>query len=328
MSMSPSTTAPPGHRKVEHDTTIQAPAADVYRLLVDVTNWPQIFPPSVHIEYLERSDTQERIQLWATANGEAKTWISRRDLDPVALRIGFRQERSTPPVGAMGGTWIVEPITDDECHVRLLHDYRAVDDDPAKHEWIAKAVDRNSRSELAALKADAELRSSASELLLTLEDSVTIDGSASDAYDFVNEAQLWSERLPHVARVALREDTPGLQVLEMDTRTKDGSTHTTTSVRVTFPPERIAYKQIQVPALMTLHTGLWTFTDIGNGGSTASSRHTVVLNEANIAGVLGPDAGVAEARTFVGTALSTNSLATLGLAKAYAELRRPVSTVS
>jgi len=317
----------PGHREVEHEIKVQAPAAEVYELVADVTSWPQMFPPSVHVEYLERSGSQERIQLWATAHGEAKTWISRRELDPAALRIAFHQERSTPPVGAMGGTWTVAPLSAGECHVRLLHEYRAVDDDPANLTWIEEAVERNSQSELAALKAHAELRSGSAELLVTLHDSVTIDGSAQDAYDFVNEAQLWSERLPHVARVALQEDTPGLQVLEMETRTGDGSTHTTRSVRVTFPPERIAYKQIQVPALMTLHTGLWTFTDTADG-VTASSRHTVVLNEATIASVLGPDAGIADARAFVTTALSTNSLATLGHAKAYAEKCRSRSAVS
>jgi aromatase len=311
----------PGHREVEHEIKVQAPATVIYQLIADVANWPQIFPPSVHVEYLERSGSHERIQIWATANDEAKTWTSRRELDPNALRVEFRQERSTPPVGAMGGTWIVEPISDGESHVRLLHDYRAVDEDPAKLEWIDKAVDRNSQSELGALKANAELLSGSTQLLLTFEDSVRIDGSAKDVYDFINEAHLWSERLPHVAKVSLQEDTAGLQLLEMDTRTNDGSVHTTKSVRVTFPHERIAYKQIQVPALMTLHTGLWTFTETDHG-VTATSRHTVVINEGTISTVLGADAGVEDARTFVRNALSANSLATLDHAKNYAEQRR------
>lgn len=310
----------PGRREVEHEVIVQAPAAVVYQLIAEVENWPQIFPPTVHVEHLERNGSEERIQIWATANGEAKTWTSRRELDPAAWCIEFRQEHSTPPVGAMGGTWIVEPISEGESHVRLRHDYRAVDDDPAKLAWIDQAVDRNSQSELAALKTNAELASGSAELLLTFADSVRIDGSAKDVYDFVNEAQHWSERLPHVARVSLQEDTPGLQLLEMDTRTKDGSLHTTKSVRVTFPPERIAYKQTQVPALMTLHTGLWTFQETG-GKVTATSQHTVAINEANIASVLGADANVEQARTFVRTALSANSLATLQHAQNYAEGR-------
>ncbi len=311
----------PGTREVEHEIRVLAPSEAVYQIISEVANWSQIFPPSVHVEYLERSAEKELIQIWATANGEAKTWTSRRVLDSKGLRIEFRQEVSQPPVGAMGGAWVVEPISGGESLVRLQHDYRAVDGDPKKLEWIDRAVDRNSRAELVALKTNAELATRAPELLLTFDDIVQIDGSAKDVYDFINEAQLWPQRLPHVARVSLREDTPGLQFLEMDTRTKDGSVHTTTSVRVAFPYTKIVYKQIQTPALMTLHTGHWLLEEKPDG-VTVTSRHTAVINDANIAKVLGDEASIDEARTFVRTALSTNSLATLGHAKEYAESKR------
>lgn len=96
-------------REVEHEITVQAPAAEVYRLIAEVTNWPLIFPPSVYVDHVERGEREERIRIWATANGTAKNWTSRRTLDPQALRITFRQEVSAPPVAAMGGTWIIEP---------------------------------------------------------------------------------------------------------------------------------------------------------------------------------------------------------------------------
>lgn len=310
-----------GSHEVEHEITILAPAEQVYGLIAKVGNWPMIFPPTVHVDYLERTDAEERIRIWATANGEAKNWTSRRRLDPSALRIEFRQEVSSPPVAAMGGTWIIEQVGDAQSRVRLLHDYRAVDDDPEALAWIEQAVDRNSRSELAALKTNVELATgSAEELMISFEDSVTVNGSAKDVYDFINEAQLWKERLPHVARVVLTEDTPGLQTLEMDTQTKDGSTHTTKSVRVCFPYSKIVYKQITLPALMTLHTGYWKLEEDGDK-VIATSQHTVVINTQNITKILGEDAGVAEARQFVKNALSTNSLATLGHAKDYAESR-------
>lgn len=310
-----------GTREVEHEIEVRAPAETVYRLIADVANWPQLFPPSVHVEYLEQGEKEERIQIWATGNGTAKTWISRRQLDPAALRVDFRQEVSQPPVAAMGGTWIVEPVTDELCRVRLLHDYRAVDDDPEKLAWIDQAVDRNSRSELAAMKANAELATDPEQLLFSFDDTVRIDGSVRDVYDFINEAQLWEQRLPHVARVQLTEETPGLQILEMDTRTKDGSVHTTRSVRVCLPHRKIVYKQVVLPALLTMHTGCWLFDSDGDT-VLATSRHTVAVNVANVSTVLGAEATVADARGFVRTALSTNSLATLGLAKQYAEQRR------
>ena len=131
----------------------------------------------------------------------------------------------------MSGTWVIEP-QGEQTRLRLLHTYRAIDDDPQGLEWIEQAVDRNSKAELPSLKANVELATRTAELALSFVDSVTVDGAAKDVYDFINDAGRWTERLPHVASVALTEDTPGLQVLRMDTLTKDGSSHTTESVRV------------------------------------------------------------------------------------------------
>jgi aromatase len=305
-------------REVEHEITVNAPADDIYRLIAEVENWPRIFPPTIYVDHVEREGSTERIRIWATAHGEPKTWTSRRTLDPRTRRIDFRQELSTPPVAAMGGAWLVEPAGDGASRVRLLHHYRAVDREPESLRWIDEAVDRNSRSELAALKANLERVHASGELTFSFTDTVTVAGSAKDVYDFVNEADRWPVRLPHVASVTLTEDTPGLQTLAMHTRAKDGSTHVTESHRVCLPHERIAYKQTTLPALMTLHTGVWTFTDTDEGVA-ASSQHTVVLNPDTITQVLGPTATVDDARAYVQNALSTNSRATLGHAKDHAE---------
>jgi len=304
-------------RETEHEITVSAPAERVYALIADVTQWPETFPPTVHAEVVEAGGNSELIRIWATANGAAKTWTSRRQHDPDHLAVTFRQERSQRPVGGMGGKWVVEPVLESQCQVRLLHDFFAATDDPADLDWISQAVDRNSGSELQALKASAELAGAGQ--LITFDDTVTVNGSAKDVYDFINEAQLWPERLPHVARVSLTEDSPGLQILEMDTSTKDGSVHTTRSVRVCQPYSSIVYKQVVVPALMTLHTGRWIIAELEGGGVSVTSRHTVLINTANITSVLGPDADVAAAEKFVRNALSTNSLTTLRAAKAYAE---------
>jgi aromatase len=308
-------------REVAHDVRIAAPADEIYQLLAEVRNWPRIFPPTIHVEQLERGDQHERIRIWATANGTAKNWTSWRTLDPVKMRIDFQQEVSTPPVAAMSGAWLIEPISDAESRVRLLHAYRSIDDDPAGLMWIDQAVDSNSLPELAALQRNVEFAVDAQETTFSFTDTVRVDGSAKDLYDFINDANMWEQRLPHVVSARLDEKTPGLQTLEMDTRAKDGSVHTTKSYRVCFPHRKIAYKQVTLPALMTLHTGCWTFRE-SEHGVDASSQHTVVLNTANITKVLGERAGVTEARQFVHSALSTNSTATLSHAKGYAETRR------
>ncbi|MEU6406792.1 aromatase/cyclase [Streptomyces sp. NPDC046985] len=307
-------------REAEHQITVAAPAAAVYQLLADVTNWPRVFPPTIHVDRVEAEGAEERIRIWATADGRPKNWTSRRTLDPENLRIAFRQEVPAAPVKHMGGAWIVEPLGRAQSRVRLLHDYSAAGDDPHDLLWIERAVEENSVCELAALKVNVEAAHAAQtqELTFSFTDTVQVAGSAKDVFDFVEQAQLWAERLPHVAVARLTEDAPGLQELEMDTRAKDGSVHTTKSYRVVFPHDRIAYKQVTLPALMTLHTGEWTFAETDEGAA-ASSQHTVTLNTDNIARVLGDEATVADARAYVHTALSTNSRATLAHAKAYAE---------
>lgn len=304
-------------RRMEHTVDVAAPAQRVYDLIVQVEHWPEIFPPTVHAEVVERSGNDEVIKLWATANGAAKTWTSRRRHDTERMSLSFRQERSQHPVGGMGGEWVVEPLSSDSCRVRLLHDFHAATSDPADLDWITEAVDRNSASELQALKQSAEPVEDGE--LLTFEDSVSIDGNRAMVYAFLNDAQLWHERLPHVARVSFEEETPGLQVLEMDTRTEDGRSHTTKSVRVCQEPHAITYKQIVLPQLMSLHTGRWSIEEREGGGVDVTSRHTVRINAANVPSVLGAAATVQSAKDFVRTALSRNSLATLALAKAHVE---------
>jgi len=310
--------------EIEHEIIVHADVTDVYRMLAEVENWPILFPPSVYVDYVERDGNSERIRIWATANGEAKNWTSRRVLDPESRTIKFWQEVSAPPVAEMNGTWILEPIGEKTTRLRLLHEYRAIDDDPASLAWIEKAVDTNSRAELPALKESVEHATRAKELTMSFADTIKVEGAAQDVYDFLNEAQLWSERLPHVAAVSLTEDTPGVQVLRMDTLTKDGSTHTTESVRVCFPHYKIAYKQTTLPALMTLHTGYWLIQQDPDDPAVVqvTSQHTVVINEANITATLGAQADVAKARDYVRAALSGNSTATLGYAKDYAKSRR------
>ncbi|HWE90927.1 MAG TPA: aromatase/cyclase [Pseudonocardiaceae bacterium] len=308
-------------RHVEHDIVISAPAADIYRLIADVASWPRIFPPTIYVDHVEKGERDERIHIWAVANGEPKDWTSRRVLDPDNRRIGFRQEVSSAPVAAMGGTWIVESLSDSESRVRLLHDYRAVDGDADALAWIDRAVDGNSRAELAALKTNIELAHRAEGLAFAFQDSVSVHGSAKDVFDFINDAQLWSSRLPHVASIRLDETRPGLQTLEMETRAQDGSTHVTKSYRVAFPHRKIAYKQVTLPALMSVHTGYWTVAETADA-VVATSQHAVLLNTENIGRVLGAEATVADARDYVRGALSANSTATLGHAKAYAESMR------
>ncbi|MFI7011269.1 aromatase/cyclase [Streptomyces sp. NPDC050145] len=307
------------HRTV-HEVEADAPADVVYGIVADTGRWPLFFPPNVHVEQLEFDGTTERLRMWATANGQVKSWASRRVLDPAARRIDFRQEVSAAPVESMGGSWIVTELGPERSRLTLLHDFTVVGDDPAGVEWVERATDSNSRKELENLRALVSGWRALEGLVLSFEDSVRIDGPAERVYAFLEQAGKWPERVAHVDRLELTEDEPGVQVMAMDTRTADGSVHTTESVRVCFPEDRrIVYKQTETPALMAAHTGRWTVVPAEDGGVVATSHHSVVLREEPIERVLGEGADVARARGYVREALGRNSTATLNLAKAFAE---------
>ena len=305
-------------RHTEHRIEVAAEPDAVFALVADVSRWPRVFGPTIHAEQVDFDGRNERIRLWATANGEPKTWTSLRELDPSARTVVFRQEKSQSPVAAMRGEWIIEALPGGGSSVLLTHDYLPVEDVADADEWIAAAVDRNSRAELGALKTAVE-GGVDGQSELTFEDSVVIDGSLAAVYSFLYEAGQWPKRLPHVASLTLREPTPGLQHLEMETSAKDGSTHTTASIRVCITDDRIVYKQLVLPKLLTLHTGCWTLRRAEDGRTTATSQHTVRIDPAMVAEVMGADKTVEDAKAFVRSALGTNSLATLQHAKAFAE---------
>lgn len=306
-------------RQTTHTAMIDAPAKTVYSLIEDVTAWPLYFEPNVHVEYLERGEAAERIQVWAIANGEPRTWISRRLLEPESQRIHFRQEVTSAPVAAMSGEWVIEALADRQTRLTLHHDFSAVDDEPASLDWIEKATERNSVTELAALKSLAERHEQLDEHKFSLEDSVSFAGSPAAAYEFLYQAEEWPWRLPHVSRLDMREEAPGIQVMEMQTRAPNGTAHTTKSVRVCFPARRIVYKQTVKPALMRAHAGEWVIEKDAAGKVTVIARHQVIINAEAVDRVLGAKATVQHAKDYVRSALSANSGTTLQCAMTFAE---------
>jgi aromatase len=300
----------------EHAIDIAAPAATVAAVVGAVSSWPTFFPPTVHARRESGDDREETIRIWATANGELRTWTSLRTLSADGRRVDFDQQEPRHPVAAMGGSWRITS-DGDGCRVVLLHHYAAVDDDPDVLEKMNRAVDTNSTAELAALKSSAER--AAADLVYSFADTEVIEGPLDEAYAFVNDCARWPERLPHVARLHVDEPVTGLQMMEMDTRSADGSVHTTVSGRVCFDGERIVYKQTTPPRGLAGHRGEWTFEQRDGGRVLVTSRHTVVLDPDAFASLPNPPADLDEARALVRHALGSNSRTTLAHAKAHVE---------
>jgi len=304
--------------EVTHTAEVQAPARVLYDLVADVTRWPVMFQPTVHVEHQHRALGSERFAIWALVNGAVASWVSQRTLEPDRLRIGFLQEHASPPIVSMSGAWEFRDRPSAGAQIALRHRFRT-DGSPGAEDNVRRALDGNTARELAALRRIAEIGCPAGELVFSFEDTIEAAGPAEAAYSFVADAQHWPERLPHVSDVSLTEDPPGIQRLAMTTLTADGASHATESVRVCRPARQIAYKQTTTPALLLGHSGIWLFEDRHEGGSAITARHVVMLDWSSVPGALGPRATLASAREHVREALGGNSRITLAHAKRFAE---------
>lgn len=309
---------------LEHTATVAAPAEYLFDLVAAVEHWPQFFAPAVHAEYLERDGDQDVVRRWLLAGGDrVKVLTTRRLLDRAHLRI--RQEDAEPraPRRAARVEWAFEPVGPDKTQVTLHHDVELL---PDTAQDVAAAVRRETglgaALQLTAVQEAGENRAARELLVLNFEDPLFVAGDAEDAYEMLYEADKWPERIAHVDRLEMTEDEPGIQFFDMDTRTPDGSAHTTRSVRVCLPHRVIVYKQIRLPVLLDAHTGHWRFTPTPEG-LLVSARHTVTVKPSALS-VLGPDTTIEDARRYLRRVLSANSMKNLRLAKDFAEERAGV----
>lgn len=310
---------------MSHQRVVEAAFPDVYRLVADVTWWPVIFEPSVLVRHLERTAGMERFRLWAMVNGEVKNWTSRREFLPQQRTITFEQERSAAPIASMGGRWTFEEVGARSTKITLDHHFSVIPGGDA--EAIATAVDRNSVTELATLARIAELGYPVPQVVCAFEEKIPLDVPLAELYDFVYRSDRWPEHVPHVGRVELTEDEPGVQLMEMDTITAGGVPHTTRSIRICVPGERIDYKQLLPPAMLFGHSGSWEFTGSADG-VVATARHLVAINPQVARETLGAGTDLADARAYLADALGTNSRNTLLCAVREIEGRRAESTKS
>ncbi|WP_181383696.1 aromatase/cyclase [Streptomyces sp. NWU339] len=306
--------------RTSHSVEVDAPAGVVYGLISDARQWPLFFPENVHVERLEFDGTNERLRMWATADGRVRSWISERAQDPGARCVEFRQTHPQLPVTTMRGLWTVEERAPGPILLTLRHDFAVHGDSAGDAAWVEQVVDTDSRAQLASLRSLAERWKRFDDLVLSFEDAVRVQASVESVYGFLHRVADWPTLIPHVTRLDLTEDAPGVQLMSMDTLTSGGAVHTTESVRICFPHAgRIVYKQTETPVLMEAHTGEWNVVP-DEDGVTALAQHNVVLREEAVEQVLGAGADLDRARRHVREALGRSSTAILHLARQHAEL--------
>ncbi|MDT6987475.1 SRPBCC family protein [Streptomyces lusitanus] len=314
----------PVHRMAQH-AEVDAPAGVLYGLIADALRWPVFLPPTVHVEQLEFDGESERLRMWVTANGEIRSWTTRRVLDPVAHRIDFRQEVLPRPVTSMGGSWTVEPRGAERSLVTLRNDFAVTGNARADVDWVKRATAANTRAALTNLRQLADRWRRLDDLVLSFEESAHIDAAVEPVYAFLHRFGDRADAVPGATRTDLAESAPGVQLMTVELRAADGTTRTTESVRIGFPHAgRIVYKDIrdtEQPALLAAHTGEWSVEpDAWGTGVTVVARHHAVLDEEGVRQRYGEGAqAVRLAREALRARLAGQSAAALRLAREHAE---------
>ena len=300
----------PAQHRTSHRIEVAAPAGVVYGLIADAERWPLFFAPNVYVEPLDLEGPEQRLRMWARAQGRITSWITRRTLDPAARRITFRQEVTSAAVDSMLGVWNVEQRADGSSLLTLQRQFTAANG----HLAPDRIGDANIRAHLADLKSLAERWAVLDELVVTVEDTVRVEGPSELVYGFLYRAGAWPHTVPGVAGVSLAEDVPGIQMLHPQDGAGGGA-----AVRLCFPHGGlIVYKVTKAPELVSGQAGEWS-VEPDPAGVTVRARHQVVLNEQDVARVLGQDAALADARRHVRERVGQHSAALLDLARQHAE---------
>lgn len=296
---------------VRHTVKVAAPAELVFDLVAGLRNWSQFHGPSVHVEPLGTRDGTELVRHWWVIDDHTvRTWQARWRFDREQLRIGYEYEPDEPGAAPASQTeWTFVAVSDSATEVRVEQSAAGVDEVPIAGRELQELLD--------SVVDAAERAEERHDLVVDFEDPLFVAGSIEDAYAYLYEADKWPERIPHVSRLVLEENVPNIQFFDMDTRTPDGSAHTTRSVRICLPGDKIVYKQIHLPKLLDGHTGHWRFTPTREGFVLAA-RHTATIKPSALS-VLGAGTSVLDARKYLRRVLSANSMSNLRLAKTYAE---------
>ncbi|NHD19339.1 MULTISPECIES: SRPBCC family protein [unclassified Actinopolyspora] len=297
---------------------VAAPAQTVFDLIADLGNWPRVFPSFVHLEPVGTVEDRERIHVW-TVSGEAiDFWGIRRTVHSDELRIEMSPENPQPPLTEMLRILEVRPLSSDRSEVVLRHDYRT--DPSGAEENVAGAIDQVAEGELDALAAAAELEHARPDLVVVVEDTVSTTGGADDAFEFLHDAEHWTERLSHVARVSVRPGPEGTQIVETVTDEGEGRELTTRVARVRRPGRTLFFRHLVLPPIGRVHHVRWAVQETDDGATITSSQ-TVVIDPEGAKQMLGSEVDLNAAESFVRNELSTKARLVLDGASAFAERR-------
>jgi ribosome-associated toxin RatA of RatAB toxin-antitoxin module len=264
--------------------TVAAPAEVLYDLIADVEQMRRIFIPVIHTAYLERGESTDRVERWTWERhlDGVRTWRARRHLDRAAGRISFQHENPNPPLQAVQGEWSFKSLGENLTQVELRHEIE-IDGDGEDATRAVEMLDRGAGMQLGRVKQFAEEREEVGEREVSYEAELVINQPIEDVFNYFYQADRWAERIPHCLGTRVREDTPLMQMVEMDVQVPSGAVHTTKQARACFPYREIRWRQLEgLPPLDEALYGYMVFTQTDEGVLVRAGQ-TEVLKPTGVA---------------------------------------------
>ncbi|MFE9355155.1 SRPBCC family protein [Streptomyces olivaceoviridis] len=259
------------------EAVVAAPARTVYELLTGLETWPRLFPWILHTEPLERDGHDDVVRYWGITDQETiRTWVSRRHLDPDALRMKFEQEGAIGEVARLTGSWSFTPGRDGGTRVEAVHAFEVAEGAPTAPEKVAAMFHGRTRVQLARLTECAEGLAELDRRTLSFSGSLSVRADPAEVHRVLAEPRRWPELLPDVVHAHTVDKAPGVHFLELAERDADGDVRTSRTARLVLPG-KVVFKDLSPSGAVTQHTGQWRVAPAPEG-ATVTVTQAVVLD--------------------------------------------------
>lgn len=259
------------------EAAVAAPARRVYELLTGLETWPRLFPWILHTESLERDGHDDIVRYWGITDQETiRTWVSRRRLNPGALRMEFEQQGAVGEVARLGGSWSFGARPDGGTRVEAVHEFELAEDAPMGPGDMAAVFHGRTRAQLARLTECAEGLAELDRRTLSFSGTLSVAADPAEVYRVLADPRRWPELVPGVVRARTEDKAPGVHFLESAERDADGELHTGRAARLLLPPHKVVFKSLTMSAGLAQHAGHWLVAPAPQG-ATVTLAQAVVL---------------------------------------------------
>lgn len=141
--------------RTDNAILIAAPMELVWTVTNDVAGWPELFSEYAAVEILHSAPNYVRFRLTThPEDGRSWSWVSERELDPVA-RVVTARRVEPGPFEYMRLRWEYRQVAG-AVELRWLQDFRMRPDAPVDDAAMTARIDRNSPVQLTRIKGILE----------------------------------------------------------------------------------------------------------------------------------------------------------------------------